>query len=107
MVSEAAKAAWGNDPPVTNSDLQILVAYFHDASGGNVDNDNMIKSIQDALIGLIYVDDRQITDTRIVRRPIAGLQLLGPSGDVSTAIVAGQDFTFVRVCGRVEEVDLS
>ena len=106
-VRQAAVRAWGNAAPVTDGNLELLVGYFHDAAGGNVDNDNMVKPIQDALIGVIYLDDRQVTDTRLVRRPIANLQILGPSPTLAGAITAGGDFILVRVSVRTEEVDLS
>ena len=75
--------------------------------GGNIDNDNMVKPVQDALIGVVYVDDRQLTDTRLLRRPMTGVKLLGPSPDVAGAVAAGSDFIFIRVRVRTEDVDLT
>lgn len=38
--------------------LQITVVYYHDVNAGSVDNDNLLKPVQDALNGVIYVDNR-------------------------------------------------
>jgi crossover junction endodeoxyribonuclease RusA len=37
-----------------------------------IDNDNMLKPIQDALIGLVYTDDKLITDTFVRKTSIDG-----------------------------------
>lgn len=47
--------------------LKITVSYYHERATILIDNDNMLKPIQDALIGLVYQDDRLVTDT-IVRK---------------------------------------
>ena len=61
-VSAAAQAAWPpGDPPLTDT-LEIHVTCFHD-SAQPLDTDNMLKPIQDALNGIAYVDDKQITHT--------------------------------------------
>lgn len=37
-----------------------------------MDVDNIIKPIQDALIGLAYIDDTQVTDVLVRKRNLAG-----------------------------------
>lgn len=51
--------------------LQIKVTCFHD-SAAPLDVDNMLKLIQDALIGIVYVDDKQLTDTHGALRDLNG-----------------------------------
>ena len=41
--------------------MQIHVTYYHD--GAPLDVDNMLKPVQDALTGIAYADDGQLTDT--------------------------------------------
>ena len=48
----------------------LKVTYFYDSVA--LDVDNIIKSIQDALIGLAYVDDEQITDVLVRKRDLSG-----------------------------------
>jgi len=56
-----------------SENLRIAVTYYHEGMAVRIDNDNLIKPIQDALIGLIYVDDRLITETLIRKTSIDGL----------------------------------
>lgn len=49
----------GDIPSVNN--LQVTIIYFYDKIAV-IDVDNMLKPIIDALIGLVYFDDRQVTD---------------------------------------------
>ena len=70
-VAAAAKAAWpAGELPLTGA-LQIKVTCFHD-SAAPLDVDNMLKPIQDALIGIVYVDDKQLTDTHGALRDLNG-----------------------------------
>jgi Holliday junction resolvase RusA-like endonuclease len=41
--------------------LQLTVVPYHEGDTVQVDNDNPVKPIQDAVIGLMSIDDRQIT----------------------------------------------
>lgn len=59
-VRAAAQAAWPSVWPL-DQEMQIHVTYFHD--GAPLDVDNMLKPIQDALCGVVYKDDKQLTDT--------------------------------------------
>ena len=68
-----------------STSLRITVVYYHENPAVFIDNDNMVKPIQDALNGLRYAGDRLITDTVIRKTPIecpilargASLVLLG------------------------------
>ena len=48
------------------------MTYYHEGESVRIDNDNMVKPIQDALIGLVYQDDRWITDTVVRKTSIDG-----------------------------------
>ena len=61
QVQAAAMAAWPVDDPPLDHEVQIHVTYYHD--GAPLDVDNMLKPIQDALCGIAYKDDNQLTDT--------------------------------------------
>jgi len=51
----------------------MLVTYYHEGMAVRIDNDNLVKPIQDALIGLIFADDCMLTDTLIRKTSIDGL----------------------------------
>jgi crossover junction endodeoxyribonuclease RusA len=71
-VRAAAAKRWGSESPVTAS-LKITVSYYHEGKFARIDNDNMLKPVQDALIGLVYTDDQLITDTFVRKTSIDGL----------------------------------
>ena len=55
---------------LSGQDLHLTLIYLYNSDP--VDTDNIIKPIQDALIGLIYDDDLLITDVDAHRRPLFG-----------------------------------
>ena len=47
----------------------LQVTYFYNSV--SLDVDNILKPIQDAIIGLAYVDDNQITDVLVRKRDLS------------------------------------
>jgi crossover junction endodeoxyribonuclease RusA len=93
--SEAAKL-WLDRPPL-ETPLKITVAYFHERESALIDHDNMIKPIQDALAGLIYVDDRQITDAQTRKPTIDGqFRVRHLSGVYAGAFMSGHPFVYIK-----------
>jgi crossover junction endodeoxyribonuclease RusA len=86
-VFDAAKLAWLTTDAPTKDELQIVITYFYDLYPVG-DIDNIIKPIQDALIGLAYNDDHQITDTRARR---LSLNVLYPEQTVSDVVKSALD----------------
>jgi hypothetical protein len=76
----------------------MTVVYYHDGIAIRLDNDNMVKPIQDALNGLIYVDDRQITDTVARKTSLDGsFKVRGMSSVLAVAFVGGVEFLHVVI----------
>ncbi len=71
MVRSSAAKVWGSRSPL-ESKLMIVVTYYHPGQAVRIDTDNMVKPIQDALIGLVYKDDRWITQTNSQKMSIDG-----------------------------------
>ena len=72
-----------------------------------MDNDNMVKPIQDALIGLIYADDRQITDTRVRKTNRRGPFVVARLSPVlAAAFVPNKGFIYVRVEEAPDHMEL-
>ena len=65
---EAAKTWIGQI--FAEQDLQLTLIYLYNSDP--VDTDNIIKPIQDALIGLVYDDDLLIADVDSHRRALSG-----------------------------------
>ena len=96
-VRSAASKAWGSQCPLAIQ-LIIVVTYFHEGQSVRMDNDNMVKPIQDALIGLVYEDDRWITDTIVRKTSIDGLfQIRGYPLVLLEALSRGDEFLHIIV----------
>ena len=63
-----------------------------------VDIDNIIKPIQDALVGLGYIDDILVIDVESRRRPLAGTYDVGRCTDqLLQGIATGGECVYVRL----------
>jgi crossover junction endodeoxyribonuclease RusA len=92
--AEAAKV-W-KDPVIQAGDLQITLVYLCDISPP--DTDNIVKPIQDALVGLVFSDDGLIADVDSHRRSLNGtfdLTRLPPL--VLAGVASGQECVYVKV----------
>jgi crossover junction endodeoxyribonuclease RusA len=108
-VRVAAEAMWpAEQPPVTQTCL-LIVVYFFGRLPANLDNDNLLKPIQDALNKLVYEDDRQVTDTS-VRRTSIEVQFRFRSGRNSALLMetirSQTEFIYVRVEDAPSHEDL-
>jgi crossover junction endodeoxyribonuclease RusA len=91
---EAAKT-WQGEPRV-DINLHLTLIYLCDTDP--VDIDNIVKPIQDALIGLIYGDDVLITDVSAHRRLFSGLRVSPKYSELLLqAIVLGKECVYVRL----------
>ena len=68
-VRQEAEKYWLSEQKATTGFVMLQVTYFYDAIA--IDVDNMVKPIQDAIIGLAYVDDDQITDVLVRKRNLS------------------------------------
>jgi crossover junction endodeoxyribonuclease RusA len=66
-VRNEAKKTW-TGKIFADKDIQLTLVYLYNSDP--VDTDNIIKPIQDALIGLVYEDDSLITDVSSHRRSL-------------------------------------
>ena len=98
FVRKVAAIQWrklGRFAPVTHG-VAIEIIYFFDTTAPDVDN--IIKPIQDALVGLVYVDDRQVTDAISRKRNInSSFRVRGMSRYIADGFVKGDDFVYVKV----------
>jgi hypothetical protein len=97
IVKDAAARRWNANAPLSVA-LRITVTYYHEGPAIRMDNDNMVKPIQDALIGLVYNDDSQITDTSVRKTGIDGLfYVWGASMVLLEAFSRGTQFLHIKV----------
>ena len=91
---EAAKVWAGST--INTGDLHIMLVYLYDLSPP--DTDNIVKPIQDALVGLVFSDDSLITDVEAHRRSLKGtfdLTRLPPM--VLAGVYSMKECVYVRV----------
>jgi crossover junction endodeoxyribonuclease RusA len=94
--NEAARL-WDREAPFGGG-LKLTVVYYHERDSVLIDHDNMIKPIQDALAGLVYNNDRQITDSQTRKTSINGrfrVRHLSPT--YARAFAQGKEFIYIRV----------
>jgi len=96
FVREMASQNWMDSSPIRDTDICLTLVYLCDDSPP--DTDNIIKPIQDALVGLIYEDDSLIADVDSHRRFLSDpLDLTSlPSLLVNGALI-GKECVYVRV----------
>lgn len=83
----------------------LTITYFYE--GVAVDVDNIVKPIQDALIGLIYLDDEQVTDVLSRKRDLNGNFRIGRvSSVVAEGLNRGREFLHVRVEDAPDQEEL-
>jgi crossover junction endodeoxyribonuclease RusA len=74
----------------------LTITYFYDTV--SIDVDNIPKPISDALQGLVYVNDDQITDVICRKRNLNGsLRVENPSLILAEGLNRGNDFLYIVV----------
>lgn len=95
FVEAEARKVWGEQTAIATP-CQLTLVYFCDERPADIDN--IIKPIQDALVGLVYTDDSYVTDVDSHRRPLTGtFDLIRLPPLVILALSRGQEFVYVRV----------
>ena len=82
--------------------LKIEITHFYEAV--ELDVDNLAKPIIDALKGLIFLDDRQVTELLCRKRDLGrSLRVSNPSSVLAGGLSRGNDFLFVTVLEAPEQ----
>jgi hypothetical protein len=87
--------AWGAEQPL---DVEVLLqlTYFHESAP--LDVDNMIKPIQDALNGIVYVDDKQVARVVSSRSDLNGtFRVRGLSQALASGFASDGPFVHIKV----------
>ena len=96
QVHAAAQGAWPAGDAPCACKVQIHITFYHDSAPPDVDN--MLKPIQDALCGVVYVDDSQLTDTHGHLRDINDqYRVKGMTPAQAAGFVADTAFVHIRI----------
>jgi Holliday junction resolvase RusA-like endonuclease len=103
-VTSAAQRQLSASASIVGDEVSVTITYYYE--GETPDVDNIIKPIQDALIGVIYNDDNQVVETKSRKRSInASYKIRGVSAVLLAAFADGNDFLHIKVClAEVSEV---
>ena len=106
QVRSAAAARW--DRLAASSEaLRIVVTYYHEGLSARIDGDNMLKPIQDALEGLVYNNDRQITETTCRKTPISQpVEARGAPMVLLEAFSRGEPFLYIKIDRATAQTDI-
>lgn len=90
----SAKVQAGDTP--TNYDVAIKITYYYEGDAPDVDN--IIKPIQDALIGIVYVDDSQVVQAVSSKTRIDGsFKIRGASAKLLLAFSNRDAFVHILI----------
>lgn len=108
-VHNTARSYWQKPP--TGEPLQVVITHYFEATwneSGIPDSDNIVKPVRDAMNGVIYVDDYQITDFLSRRRNLNGpFRVKGMSPVLADAFARGEEFLHILVKPAPNPVELS
>ena len=100
-VRNTAKRDWDTEPPYTG-EVKVAITYFFDHP--LIDVDNVPKPILDALKGLVYADDCQVTDLLCRRRDLnAELQFHNPSPVLFPMLGRPEQFLHIVVTSALSQ----
>lgn len=110
QVRQTAESHWKH-PPLGES-LRVIITHYYDADSTNEsgvpDSDNIVKPVRDALNGLIYVDDYQITDFSSRRRSLnASFRVKGMSVALAEGFCQGEEFLHIRIESAPDPTELN
>ena len=89
-------AAWPRDQPPLIGAVGLQVTFYRESELGDVDN--LLKPIQDALQGIVYHNDRQISDVTARRRDIdSSFKVRYISPALAMAFSDGRQFAHIEV----------
>jgi crossover junction endodeoxyribonuclease RusA len=104
-VRQEAEKYWPAGYVPTPDIVMVKVTYFYDSV--SVDVDNIVKPIQDALVGLVYVDDDQVTDVLSRKRNLSGnFRVEALSSVLAEGFARGNEFLHIVVTAAPDQEEL-
>ena len=100
-VWNVAERSWGADQPFAG-EVMVTITYFYE--GASLDVDNIPKPILDALKGLIYSDDSQVSDLLCRKRDLKGdLRIHNPSAMLLESLSTSERFLHIAVINAMNQ----
>lgn len=94
-VRNEAEKYWSTESKIFVDSVRVQIIYFYNDIA--LDIDNIVKPILDAIVGLVYVDDAQVTDITIRKRNFADFKLSNATSLLAESIKSEKEFLYVVV----------
>ena len=92
-----AEQHWPAGELSATGQVMLTITYFYE-SESSMDIDNIPKPISDALKGLVYLDDEQMTDALCRKRSLSSnLRIENPSSVLAEGLSRGNEFLYIVV----------
>ncbi|QDZ41395.1 RusA family crossover junction endodeoxyribonuclease [Euhalothece natronophila Z-M001] len=102
IVRQEAEQYWFPGQKTAIGLVMLQITYFYDIVG--MDVDNIVKPIQDALIGLAYVDDEQVTDVLVRKRNLSGnFKIEDMTPTLADGFARGNEFLHILVADAPDQ----
>ncbi|MEH2308372.1 RusA family crossover junction endodeoxyribonuclease [Nostoc sp.] len=96
FVRVEAQKLWKDRSVIKQGDLQLTLVYLCDDFPA--DTDNIIKPIQDALVGLVFEDDSLVSDVESHRRFMSDpIEIKSLPSLLQGAVITGKECVYVKV----------
>jgi crossover junction endodeoxyribonuclease RusA len=106
LIRAEAARCWGSNT-ILGTNLKCTIINFHEGAVASLDDDNMVKPIRDAMNGLVYRDDRQITYSETIQICIdAPIKIRRASTVLLAAYAKGQEFLYIRIDHAPDTIQL-
>ncbi|MBN3960290.1 RusA family crossover junction endodeoxyribonuclease [Nostoc sp. NMS8] len=95
-VLQEAKKYWSSEQKIAIGWVMLQITYFYDSD--QMDVDNIVKPIQDALKELAYYDDRQVSDLVVRKRNLSGnFRIENMTPTLAEGFARGNEFLHIVV----------
>ncbi len=95
-VRQEAEKYWSSEQKTATGLVMLLITYFYDSV--QIDIDNIVKPIQDAIKGLAYVDDNQVSDLLVRKRNLSGnFRIENMTSTLAEGFASGNEFLHIVV----------
>ncbi|MDZ8108137.1 MAG: RusA family crossover junction endodeoxyribonuclease [Nostoc sp. DedQUE12a] len=95
-VRQEAEKYWSSEHKTATGWVMLQITYFYDSI--QIDVDNIAKPIQDAIKGLAYVDDNQVSDLLVRKRNLsANLRIENMTPTLAEGFARGNEFLHIVV----------
>lgn len=98
-VAEAARGDWPNERPLFATEAAVVIIFFFNQAT-NLDIDNIVKPILDALVGTVIVDDGLVSQVIARKTDQAAVDdILNPPTKLTNFLRKHPQFVYVAVKG--------